>query len=267
MDIIASIVLYKHSYHDVEKTLNSLFEEKTINLVVVVDNGSFCPWLINIVHPKLKIISLPENKGFGAGHNIVLNDPELKASYFLVCNPDIYFNKGEVDKLYEFSIKHNAGASIPKIIYPDGSMQYSCRLLPQPYQLLMRRFATRLTRKINYTYELKGANYDAPFFAPSLSGCFILVSQSSIANTHGFDERFFLYLEDVDFSRRIYELNHSMLYCPVSVVVHEAQRNSYKSFKFLKYHLISAFKYFNKWGWFFDKNRKNINSKCLKQFK
>lgn len=94
----------------------------------------------------------------------------------------------------------------------------------------------------------------------------MLISQQALIETGGFDERFFLYLEDVDLSRRVSGLGLDVLYCPDSTVVHESQRRSYQDVKFLLYHIVSAVRYFNKWGWFFDPERDELNNKCLSQF-
>lgn len=78
----------------------------------------------------------------------------------------------------------------------------------------------------------------------------------------GFDERFFMYSEDVDLCRRIGEVSKTMFY-PMASVYHGYEKGSYKSWKLLKYHICSAIQYFNKWGWVFDKKRILRNKECL----
>lgn len=262
MKIIASLVLFRHDYQSVEKTLNSLLAEDSISKLVIVDNGSHCDWLVDIHEPKIEVIRTSTNAGFGAGHNVVFDTFKNMADYFLICNPDIAFDKGEVDKLHRFCESESLGLAIPKIVYPDGRLQHGCKLLPSPYQLFTRRFFSCLSRKLNQRYELHCADYDKPFFAPSFSGCFMLVSNESIQDVGYFDTRFFLYLEDVDLSRRIC-LKHKTCYYPESLVVHESQRRSYQDKRFLFYHIISSVKYFNKWGWFFDREKTLLNKNCL----
>ena len=263
MKIIASLVLYKHQYQEIEPTLSSLFREESVSKVVIVDNGGYCEWLSIFCHQKLEVIRLPVNRGFGAGHNTVFEQYANLARFILICNPDISFAAGEIDKLYQFSLNNAVGLSIPKVIYPDGSLQHGCKLLPSPYQLFVRRFMSRSAGPVNNDYELQRADYSRPFFAPSLSGCFLLISREVLHDIHGFDPRFFMYLEDVDFCRRVCETVHSLSYCPDAVVVHESQRRSYIDVRFMGYHIVSAIRYFNKWGWFFDKRRKELNHRCL----
>jgi GT2 family glycosyltransferase len=261
--IIASLVLFKHQYQEIEPTLSSLLGEASISKVVIVDNGAHCNWLNTFSHEKLEIIRLPINRGFGAGHNAVFERYGHAAQFILICNPDIIFDVGEIDKLYQFSLENEVGLAVPKVIYPDGSLQHGCKLLPSPYQLFIRRFFSRSASKVNQDYELRRADYNRAFFAPSLSGCFMIVSRRVLAEIHGFDPIFFMYMEDVDFSRRVCETAHSVCYCPGAVVIHESQRRSYVDMRFLCYHIVSAIRYFNKWGWFFDRRRKQLNHLCL----
>lgn len=263
--IIASLVLYRHSLSDIQNTLNSLLEEESIDKICIVDNGSYCQWLNDFDHVKIDVIKLEKNIGFGGGHNIAFERCShlYEYDFMLVCNPDIYFDFGEVDKLYSFSVQNKTGLSIPKIIYPDGRLQYSCKLLPRPMQLLLRRFFPSASNGINFKYELRDADYGRAFFAPSLSGCFMLLSKEAIERTSGFDQRYFMYLEDVDLSRRVCIESFNVSYCPSSTVVHESQRGSYRDVKFLYYHICSAIRYFNKWGWFKDKEANALNDRCL----
>lgn len=266
MKIIASVVLYKHNYNDIKSTLDSLIADESIDKIVLVDNGSHCLWLSELKNAKIEIITTRHNRGFGAGHNTVLSKYTDSADYFLICNPDISFPKGEMSKLYDYCLANNVDFSIPKIVYPDGTLQYACKLLPNPVQLFARRFFKNSGAELNQQYELHQADYGKPFFAPSFSGCCIILSNAAVIYSGGFDERFFLYFEDVDLSRRLCDSDMKVVYCPVSVVYHEAQRRSYIKYKFLFYHVVSACKYFNKWGWWRDIIRAKLNKKCLSQF-
>lgn len=256
-------MLYRHTLADINDTLSSLLREESVDKICIVDNGEHCGWLSRLTDPKIDIIILTENRGFGGGHNAVFQRFKASADYFLICNPDISFAQGEVDSLYDFSQRQQTGLSIPKVIYPDGSLQHGCKLLPKPHQLFMRRFFSSFACKTDHNYELRHADYSKAFFAPSLSGCFMLFSKEALAKTGGFDERFFLYLEDVDLSRRVCASGLPVRYCPDSTVVHESQRRSYRDVKFLIYHITSAIQYFNKWGWIRDKERDKFNQQCL----
>ena len=98
---------------------------------------------------------------------------------------------------------------------------------------------------------------------PCLSGCFMFIRTKVLREVGLFDERFFMYMEDVDLSRRIHRRFRTVYY-PAAAVYHEYEKGSYKSATLLAHHLLSAIKYFNKWGYVFDKERRDINERTLK---
>ena len=85
---------------------------------------------------------------------------------------------------------------------------------------------------------------------------------SALQRVGFFDERFFMYFEDVDLSRRIHK-HYKTIYYPEAVIYHDYQGGSCRNFKLLKLFISSAIKYFNKWGWFFDRERLLINKATL----
>ena len=73
-----------------------------------------------------------------------------------------------------------------------------------------------------------------------------------------------MYLEDFDLIRRLHRVGKTIFY-PYVTIIHDHARDSYTSKKMLKLHIISAIKYFNKYGWFFDKERRKMNAQILKE--
>ena len=206
------------------------------------------------------------NRGYGAGHNIAIQEAiELGSTYHVVVNPDIYFEKGVLKKLETYmDASSSVGLGMPRILYPDGELQYLCKLLPSPSDLLFRRFLPlkKDVEKENRNYELRFTDYNQEMEVPSLSGCFMFIRTSVLKQVRGFDERYFMYAEDLDLCRRIGEVSRTMYY-PFVSVFHKYEKGSYKNRKLLKYHICSVVKYFNKWGWFFDFERKKINKRIL----
>jgi GT2 family glycosyltransferase len=145
-------------------------------------------------------------------------------------------------------------------------MQHLCKLFPTPADLILRRFfpLTSLTKKRNGKYELLFTGYNKMMEVPILSGCFMFIKSKVFENIGLFDEKFFMYCEDIDLSRRINQ-QYTTLFFPDRHVYHEYHKEYYKSFRLLIHHIRSAIYYFNKWGWFFDKNRKILNNKILKE--
>ena len=79
-----------------------------------------------------------------------------------------------------------------------------------------------------------------------------------------FDERFFMYPEDIDITRRIHA-KWKTLFWPEVSIIHEHQAASRHNIKMLMIHLYNMIKYFNKWGWFFDPLRKKFNQRLINQ--
>jgi GT2 family glycosyltransferase len=97
---------------------------------------------------------------------------------------------------------------------------------------------------------------------PNLSGCFMFLRVETLRDAGVFDNKIFMYLEDIDLNRRIHQMYKTIFY-PSVEIYHEYNKESYRNIKLFKYHIISTLYYFNKWGWFIDKERKSINKKCL----
>lgn len=263
MNIIVSIVIYQHSYADLKLTLDSLFLSPLIHKIILIDNDQ-SDWAVNFNHEKIIYLKTNGNYGFGYGHNHAIKKYAKESDYFLICNPDIWFEQKEFEKFIRFVKSRSEGLFIPKITYPNGENQYSARLLPSPINLFARRFTSKFADKLDQQYLLKNFDLNKEFFSPSISGCFMLFRSSVLIKLGGFDERFFLYMEDIDISRRCAK-KYGAIYYPLAKVIHQHNQESYRNSSLLKIHLKSAFFYFNKWGWFYDSDRKKLNNRCLNQ--
>lgn len=259
--VIASIVIFKHSYSDLKLTLESLLRSDKISKVVLIDNDN-TDWAHLFEHEKVQYLKSPGNIGFGAGHNLSIHKYASDSDFFLICNPDIVFDTFEFKKLVDFAKSRQEGLFLPKITYENGENQYGARLLPSPLNLFARRFSPKFAEKLDQSFLLKDFNLSKPIFVPYLHGCFMLFRSSVLLALNGFDERYFMYMEDVDLSRRCAE-TFGNVYYPLAQVVHLHEQGSYKNKILLKAHLKSAWQYFNKWGWLYDNNRLSLNKKCL----
>ncbi|MBO1500777.1 glycosyltransferase family 2 protein [Serratia proteamaculans] len=260
--IVASIVLFNHSYEQVEATLTSLLNEHCVGKIVLINNGG-ADWAASLGNERISYIHSAVNGGFGYGHNLSMKRYLDSCDYFLICNPDISFEVGALAQLHHFACVSGHQFVSPRIRYSDGRFQYSCRLLPTPANLFLRRFLPKWGAKIDVDYELQKADYDKIFAVPSVSGCFMLLKSELLSRLDGFDERYFMYLEDVDLCRRALKLTN-IVYFSGTTITHAFGKGSYKSLILLRYHIHSAILYFNKWGWFFDSDRCNYNQKYLK---
>lgn len=267
----ASIVLYNTKVNDLKKVIDSYFAFQGQKQLFLVDNSP-SDELKNIVamYPNNQIhyIFNNANMGYGKAHNIAIRKSiEQGQPYHIILNPDIIIEKGALEKLTDYMEQHpEVGNIMPKIIYPDGELQYLCKLLPSPIDLIFRRFipVKKWKDAINKRYELHSFGYDKIMNVPNLSGCFMFLRTEVLKQVGLFDENIFMYLEDIDLNRRIHS-KYQTIYYPEARVIHEHQKESYKSKKLLKAHIKSAIYYFNKYGWFFDKERNNINGNVLRE--
>ena len=150
---------------------------------------------------------------------------------------------------------------MPKIIYPNGKLQYLCKPLPTPTDLILRRFIPKSWfKKRKSNFELQQFGYNQELNVPFLSGCFMFLRVSALQEIGLFDDRFFMYGEDIDLSRRMHS-KYKTIFFPKVTVVHAHKAESYKNYKMLFIHIKNIVKYFNKWGWLFDQERKMVNQK------
>jgi len=256
-----SIVIYKNSVSEISALLDELKKSEIVSEIFLIDNS---PVQNNDFQQfGVKYIFTGKNIGYGAAHNIALKySLKQNVDYHLIVNPDILLKKDILTVIANFMNKNTEIAQImPKIFYPDGQIQYLCKLIPTPFDLFIRRFLPkRFTKKSTARFEMRGSGYDKIMDVPYLSGCFMFLRVSALREVGIFDERFFMYPEDIDLTRRIHRKFRTVFYPEVSVI-HNHARQSYKSVKMLLVHTINIIRYFNKWGWFFDKERKQINGK------
>ncbi|MDR0972374.1 MAG: glycosyltransferase family 2 protein [Prevotellaceae bacterium] len=266
--ISASIVLYHTSVTDVEKLLRCLLESP-IEQIYLIDNSRTdkLKYLQTLSATKIRYLFNNKNIGFGAAHNIALKAAIAeRANYHIVLNSDLEFDNGIIENLSAYMDAHlNVGLIMPKVLYPDNSVQYLCKLLPEPFDLIFRRFLPlkEIVNKRNTKYEMHASNYNCIMNIPNLSGCFMFLRVSSIQETGLFDERFYMYCEDTDLVRRIHQKYQTLFYPQVSII-HQYNKESYRNRRLMWIHIKSAIRYFNKWGWIWDKERRDINKKVIK---
>lgn len=264
-NVTVSIVLYQHGLAEVRSLLEAIATDKGLSKCVVVNNGGSeeaCKFGASL---GFQCVQPERNLGFGSAHNVALRKLCLEAApYHLFLNPDISLQSGTLSELaLVLDTEPQVGILMPRVLYPDGSTQYLCKLLPTPVDLFLRRFAIgplrRLFEERMLRYDMQQFDYSRPAYVPVLSGCFMLTRRAVIDSIGGFDERFFLYMEDTDLCRRVGDRSR-LLFWPWITVVHRHAQGSYKSLYLLRLHIRSAIAYFNKWGWFRDPVRTARNN-------
>lgn len=271
--ITASVVLYNTPKGQIETLLKSVLESSCVEKFFVIDNSPNDRW--RILEKESDIIRYihNENLGYGASHNLAMQEAaELGADYHVILNPDIRFEKNVLPALSDFMDGNPDVAQVmPKAVYPDGELQYLCKLLPTPSDLIFRRFIPAVgflkkwKEKKDARYCLKSSGYEKIMSPPCLSGCFMFLRLATLfENQIFFDTKFFMYFEDFDFVRRLHRVART-LYFPEVSVVHDHAQESYKDHRMLAAHIKSAIRYFGKYGWIFDKERREMNRRTIRE--
>jgi GT2 family glycosyltransferase len=262
-DLTVSIVAYRTDAEELERAILCCQGFDRGVEVIIADNSPTSALESKCRGLKAKYIYVGKNVGFGAGHNIALKYAS-SSPYHLILNPDVQFGAGVLDELLAFmDMNDSVGLVMPRVHYPDGSPQNLCKRLPSPFDIMARRlfpgalqrfFGNRLA-----AFELRDIDPNRMLSVPYLSGCFMLIRRKTLEEIGGFDERFFMYFEDLDLTRRIHQRYETVYYPSVSIV-HRHEKGSYKSMRLLYCGIESAIRYFNKWGWINDPERNAINN-------
>lgn len=258
-----SIVTYHTDTAELKACLDSLLACDAVQRIDIVDNGNeqrlarFC----SESYPDRVEYIANNNVGYGAAHNISLRrslDSEI--DYHLVINSDVYFDPGTLEKCLEYIDAHpSVGQLIPHTIFPDGRFQPVCHRIPSPLDLIMHRFMPKsLFRRWRDGYEMLDCDLTKPLNVPYHHGCFMLFRLDALREVGLFDERFFMYPEDIDITRRVHQ-RYETIYFPGATIVHAHRAESRTNFKLLRIHAFNMLRYFCKWGFFFDKTRRNAN--------
>ena len=176
--LTGSIVLYKNEPKTVEEAVTS-FLQTTLNCkLYLIDNSPSDDLRQLIDDDRIEYHNLKHNPGYGAGNNFAIRRCLDTTDYHLVMNPDIRFESGQLEILHAY-MKNNAdvGLVMPKIVLPNGEIQYLCKLLPKPSDLFIRRFSPHqsLIKKQQHHFELRFTGYDCEMQVPYLSGCFMFL--------------------------------------------------------------------------------------------
>jgi GT2 family glycosyltransferase len=244
-EITATIVLYHEDIMILQKTVDSFLKIPLKKKLFLVDNSATRSLSSFFIHEEIEYIFSGKNIGFGKGHNFVLE--KLNSKYHLLLNPDIVFTEDVISSLIgQLEKTNNVAFATPKVVYPNHENQNVCRKHPAFFDLINRRVT--LSKSTLFKNQYRNQDLTKPFYPDFIHGCFMLFKTAVFKELKGFDERYFLYMEDVDICREIDELGKKKLYFPDVQIVHHHQKGSAKNLKLFWYHATSAIKYFLKWG-------------------
>ena len=253
-DLSLSIVSYNNK-HTIEECLDSLYKTQSgnVSMQIIIINNSQTESCDDLEQKyPVKVIQMPKNEGFGKGHNAAL--PYIDSKYHAIVNPDIIFTNDIFDKLLQtLNDNPDIGCVAPLMFSEKGHIQsvyrreltvldflvrYSCKCCKRP-PFIKKRYNRHVMADVKK---------DQPFECDFIQGSFLVIPTSLLKRINGFDERYFMYVEDADICKRIRQ-THKVVCVPECKVIHKWERASHTNLRLMKIHFASLVKYFNKWGW------------------
>jgi len=199
--------------------------------IIVVDNNSQdgCEEMMRKNFPIFKFIQAGENRGMGAGNNVGIHIAQGKN--VLILNPDVALLEGSIENLIDF-IESDAriGCVAPKLLYPNKNYQQSRYRFPKFLFLpiLIRTGLGRFGKKILDEYFMRTFSIDEAHKIDWARGSALLFRKDILDKIGGFDEGFFMYMEDVDWCRRFWENGFKVVYYPEAQMLHYHGKGSGK---------------------------------------
>ena len=248
IDLTITIVSY-HNEEDVKAAVDSIeaFTPDTITKqIYIVDNAGESLAGLESQYEDVTYLPTGKNLGFGAGHNYVKD--RLDSKFHAIVNPDIVFKMDAISPLLAFMQDESIGMCVPRLVDEEGNLLSVYRRELTVWDMFLRMFLKGAFKKRQAYHTMQDADFSKPFDVPFAQGSFLLIRTELFKSLGGFDDRFFLYMEDADFCKRVNEVSR-LCYCPDASVIHKWEKGSHKSGKLFKLHLQSMFLYFCKWGW------------------
>lgn len=247
---VTGCIVTHNNMRSIKETLDSLLRSTagTPFKLYVVDNLSTdgTPDFIKANYPEVELIINTENRGFGAGHNVVLG--RLESKYHAVINPDISVTEDVVSKIAAFLEENeDIGLVSPRICFPDGREQILGKRNPRLRYLAASRLRNdgkpgALLRE----YAMLDCDHTKPFDIENATGCFMMLRTELFKKLGGFDERYFMYFEDCDLTRIVRQSSRAVFY-PDATVYHVWGRDSKKNMRLMAVQVKSMLHYFKKW--------------------
>lgn len=257
-----SIIIVAYKSQQLIKYLFKSAELATISVpheFIIVDNASHdgTKEFIQTHYPHVTYIENTENLGYAKACNIGLR--AAQGDHLLFLNQDIIMRPGSVEALKKYLDDNpSVGMVGPKLMKPNGEVQDSCRRFPSFFIPLYRWGVTRRIPWVRYKfadYRMEDFDYNSPREVDCLAGAALMARRSAIDAVGGWDERFFFYIEDIDWCRRFWQNNWKVAFVPDSTMLHYYGKASTDSSSVLallispmtRAHFISWLKYFKKY--------------------
>ncbi len=258
---LSTIILSYNDRELLEKCLKSYegIENPPTSEVIVVDNGS-TDGSLEMLHtdfPNVRVIRNPKNVGVARARNQGAREARGKHLFFL--DSDTEINRDVISTLFGF-MEENMDVAVagPKLINPDGSLQYSCRTFPTPLTFFMRGLKIGKRNRFMRRHLMEGFDHNSRSAVDWMIGASWMMRREAVEDVGLFDEKYFFGYEDPDYCYRAGIKGWKIAYIPDAVVTHHYRRRSARGWIFnrLKWsHAKSALRFFwKKYIRGFDKN-------------
>ncbi len=246
----AAVVQYGGA-EETRACLESLWQHEGEGLhVFLVDNASPDGALQTLeeggLPPNVETLPMAVNRGFGAGHNAVL--PRLQSRYHAVVNPDILLWDDAISQMAAWMEEHpDVAVTIPRLVFPDGSPQAIAKRRPAFLPLLARQTGLGFLKQYETHYLMEDEDLTKPTDVEFCSGSFLLIRTEVFREIGGFDEGYFMYVEDADLTQKALQKGRAV-YLPQVAVAHAWHRAAHRKPRQFFWQLNSMGRYFRKWG-------------------
>lgn len=236
---VASISIVSHadaaSLSALLGTLARCEDATRLELIITDNLGHDLPDLDPSPWHSLTLLRNVRPAGFARNHNAAF--AHCRADFFCVLNPDVMLFQPVLAALTD-SIQSGAGdIAAPLIVSSGGAIQDSFRRLPSPLEIVGRRLLpVRARPSIPPGERILPVDW--------IAGIFLLCHRDTFARLHGFDARYRLYFEDVDFCTRARLMGLSCIVNTQLHVLHDAKRTSRQPGRYLLWHLQSSLRFF-----------------------
>ena len=208
---------------------------KEIEVILTINTNEKLPFTKNDFKFPLCLIQNKEKKGFGTNHNKAFK--YAKGKFFCVLNPDIRLNSNPFAALISCFENKTVGVAAPLIKDENGKIAENARKFPTP--LVLSKKLLPLKRKYDYSIGLD-------IFSPDwVGGMFMLFPCKVFKEIGGFDEKYFLYYEDVDLCARLKLYGYKIIHYPFVSAIHKAHYDSHHNIRYLTWHIFSIIRFFS----------------------
>ncbi len=261
-EIMLSIIVVNYNHKYFPRMCVEAMEKSKCNFefeIIAVDNNSHDESVdyLRQCHKdgRLTLVQSRVNLGYGKGNNLGVEYANGK--YVMICNPDVFVQEDSFQKMIDYMESHKEiGLLGPKLMYYNGQIQDSCRRHRGFLDLIIKRTPLKLIpalKKRLDKYLMQDFDHNTVQEVELLTGACFVMPTTLYRDIKGFDERYFLFMEDFDLCLRVHDKGFKVVYYPDAICTHYHKRLSQGTFlsqlgkKTFWIHVSSAIKYFWKW--------------------